>query len=60
MEAIPFDYSKIRVIGTDEVLPNEYMSDPNNILTKNHWLYGFCNNSTDTKGIGYLTFLFII
>ena len=53
-EAIPFDYSKIRVIGSDEVLHNEYMNDPNIILTKNHWLYGYCNNSTDTKGIGYL------
>ena len=53
-EAIPFDYSKIRVIGTDEVLSNEYMNDPNIIVNKNHWLYGYCNNNTDTKGIGYL------
>ena len=51
---IPFDYSKIRVIGSDEVLSDDYMDDPNIILNKNHWLYGYCNNNTDTEGIGYL------
>lgn len=53
-EPIPFDYSKIRVIGSNEVLYTDYMNDPNIILNKNHWLYGYCNNSTDTEGISHL------
>ena len=53
-EPIPFDYSKIRVIGSNEVFYDDYMNDPSIILNKNHWLYGYCNNDTDTEGIGYL------
>ena len=53
-EPIPFDYSKIRAIGSDEILYDDYMNAPDIILNKNHWLYGYCNNNSDTEGIGYL------
>ena len=50
-QPIPFDFSSIRVIGTDEGFSDEIMNDPNIILTKSHWLYGYCNNDSDIKGI---------
>jgi hypothetical protein len=30
------------------------MNNPEIVRTKNHWVYGNCNNSTDTEGIGHL------
>ena len=53
-EAVPFDYSKIRVFGFDEVEYSEYMENPDIILNENHWIYGYCNNNSDTEGISYL------
>ena len=53
-EAIPFDYSKIRAIGFDEVEYNKYMENPDIVLNENHWIYGYCNNNSDTEGISYL------
>ena len=53
-EALPFDYSKIRVFGFDEVEYSEYMENPDIILNENHWIYGYCNNNSDTEGISYL------
>ena len=53
-EAIPFDYSKIRVFGFDEVEYSEYMKNPDIILNENHWIYGYCNNNSDTEGISHL------
>ena len=47
---IPFDYSVIRVIGSDDVFSDEYMNDPNVILNRNHWIYGYCEN-IDSKGL---------
>ena len=46
---IPFDYSVIRVIGSDDVFSDEYMNNPNVILDRDHWIYGECKN-IDTKG----------
>ena len=50
-QPIPFDFSSIRIIGTDEGFSDEIMNDPNIILTKSHWLYGYCNNDSDIEGI---------
>ena len=48
-----FDFTFFNLIGLDTYIKDyEYDND----LTKfNHWLYGFCNNETDTLGISYLT-----
>ena len=53
-EPIPFDFSIIRAIGIDDVLYDDYMNNPDIILTKDHWIYGYCNNNSDTKGISNL------
>ena len=53
-QVIPFDFSVFRAVGVDDIFYDEYMSNPNIILNVNHWLYGYCNNNTDTEGIGYL------
>ena len=53
-EAIPFDFSVFRVVGFDDVYSDEYMNNPDIINNKNHWIYGNCNNNSDTEGIGYL------
>ena len=53
-KAIPFDFTLFRAVGLDEVLYDEYMNNPDIILNTNHWIYGYCNNKTDTEGINYL------
>ena len=50
---IPFDYSVIRVIGSDDVFYDEYMNDPNIIINRNHWIYGYCED-IDAKGLEHL------
>ena len=46
------NFTKYRIIGFDTYY-SYYLKDKN--LTKyDHWLYGFCNNKSDTEGIGYL------
>ena len=46
------DFTVFRVIGIDTYF-HLYLEHKN--LSKiDHWLYGFCNNDTDTKGIGHL------
>ena len=48
----PIDFDMIRIIGIEEITINNY---PFIDLKKTpHWLYGLCNNETDTEGIGYL------
>lgn len=49
----PIDFNAIRIIGLEETIDN-YMNDTNK-ATKYHWIYGPCNNDTDTKGISHLT-----
>lgn len=49
----PIDFKALRIIGLEETIDN-YMNDTN-IANKDHWIYGPCNNDTDTKGISYLT-----
>ena len=46
------DFRSFRIIGF-QTLFSSYEGEKN--LSKHeHWLYGLCNNDTDTKGIGYL------
>ena len=51
----PFEFDKIQIIGINITLES-YMTLArlNSNFTYSHWLYGKCNNDTDTKGIGYL------
>ena len=53
-KVIPFDFSIFRAIGFDDVYYEEYMENPAILEQKDHWIYGFCNNSSDTKGISNL------
>ena len=51
-KAKAIDFDSVRIIGIQDSIEN-YMS--NNDLEKyNHWLYGNCNNNSDTEGIGHL------
>jgi len=43
------DFESFRIIGFETYL-DEYLNDKN-LSNFNHWLYGPCNNDTDTKGI---------
>ena len=59
--AAPFDFQAFRIVGFDEVMADTYNLDDDISTPKqrtptefNHWLYGPCNNNTDTQGIGYL------
>ena len=46
------DFRAYRIIGFDDYY-NSYLE--NKDLSKyNHWLYGICNNETDTEGISHL------
>jgi hypothetical protein len=46
-----FDFTRFNLVGIDTYISDESDKD----LSKyNHWLYGFCNNDTDTKGISHL------
>ena len=51
---VPFDISKFRVFGFDDIHTSEYLADPEIVNTHDHWIYGYCNNDTDTEGISYL------
>ena len=47
-----FDFESFRIIGFETYL-EDYINDKN--LSKfDHWLYGPCNNESDTQGISYL------
>ena len=46
------NFTYFRIIGLDTYF-HYYLRDKN--LSKyDHWLYGYCNNDSDTEGIGYL------
>ena len=53
-QKIPLDFQAFRIIGFDDAYPDEYMSDGEIAKIKDHWIYGNCNNNSDTKGISYL------
>ena len=48
----PTDFDSFRIIGLEET-PDIYIRD-NNLSKYDHWLYGPCNNNSDTKGISHL------
>ena len=57
----PIDFRSFRILGFDEVQADTYILNEEHVESKrrhpeefNHWLYGPCNNNTDTEGIGYL------
>ena len=51
-EPKPTDFDAFRILGLEET-PDIYTRD-NNLSKYDHWLYGPCNNQSDTEGIGYL------
>ena len=58
---VPMDFRAFRIIGFDEVQADTYIKDEEKKYSKkrqpiefNHWLYGPCNNSSDTIGISHL------
>ena len=53
-EKVPLDFSAFRIVGFDDAYSDDYMNDPSIVKTKNHWVYGNCNNDSDTKGIAHL------
>ena len=46
------NFTDFRIIGFEESSEN-YLQDKD-LYGRNHWLYGRCNNKSDTEGIGYL------
>jgi len=48
----PTDFDAFRIIGLEDT-PDVYTRD-NNLSKYDHWLYGPCNNQSDTEGISYL------
>ena len=46
------DFTAYRIIGLD-IYYDKYLEDKN-LNKHNHWLYGICNNETDTEGISHL------
>ena len=53
-KVIPYDQTLFRVVGVDDVFYDEYYQNPEILENKDHWIYGNCNNNTDTEGIAYL------
>ena len=51
---VPLDFQAFRIVGFDDAYSDDYMTDPSIVETKNHWVYGNCNNNSDTRGISYL------
>ena len=49
----PIDFKALHIIGLEETIDN-YINNTNK-ANKEHWLYGPCNNDTDTMGISHLT-----
>ena len=49
----PFDFTAFRVVGFDNVFYDDYMKNPDLLENEDHWVYGYCNNNTDTEGISY-------
>ena len=48
-----FDFTYFRAIGIDRQFEGFYVN-AKTLKIMDHWLYGKCNNDTDTKGISYL------
>ena len=48
----PIDFDILTIIGIEQTV--DIYQDNNDLTKYNHWLYGNCNNSTDTIGINEL------
>ena len=48
-----FDFQMFRAIGIDKQFEGFYLNSKT-IKNMDHWLYGKCNNDSDTKGISHL------
>ena len=48
-----FDIDMIRIVGLEEINIELYYTSID-LEDTPHWIYGLCNNDTDTKGISYL------
>ena len=48
----PIEFDSVRIIGLETAI-DLYKLD-NDLSKYNHWIYGRCNNSSDTEGIGHL------
>ena len=48
----PIDFDILTIIGIEQTV--DIYQDNNDLTKYNHWLYGNCNNSTDTIGINDL------
>ena len=53
-QKIPLDFQAFRIIGFDNTYADDYMNNIEIVKTKDHWIYGNCNNTSDTQGISYL------
>ena len=53
-QKFPLDFQAFRIIGFDNAFADDYMNNGDIVKTKDHWIYGNCNNDSDTKGISYL------
>ena len=53
-KVIPYDQTVFRAVGVDDAFYDEYYQNPKILENKDHWIYGNCNNNTDTEGIAYL------
>ena len=48
------NFRNLRIIGLDTYFHYYSENKSRNIMEFDHWLYGYCNNDSDTEGIGYL------
>ena len=55
------DFKAFKIVGFDQIYPFEYITDDDRYTPKHrkpndfdHWLYGPCNNQSDTEGIADL------
>ena len=46
------DFNSVRIVGIQGITIDNFPST--NLESVPHWIYRLCNNTTDTKGIGYL------
>ena len=51
-DEIEFDYTAFNLVGLETYL-QDFEFD-NNLFIYNHWIYGFCNNESDTQGISHI------
>jgi len=51
----PIDFDMVRIVGFKNVIIDNYAAGDVDLETIPHWLYGLCNNTTDTVNISHLT-----